>query len=295
MRSTRRQSANLGVALSVGHLDQFGSGSPSSVVRPTGFVQTSCLRDEVVEYWNSIFEPVANEAVDGPFSVIEQLQPKQRYAIKVGLRTPKHADLAAADRGEQNRCFWTVARNGREFAVGSRNFQFSQRPFERVAVCQSSKSPKGKNASGGCSKSGQKRACYGPPIICYWAPSIALGTIRPGLFTSYNAAITDRIRIIRREAVPDPVASRSALRTDARRGFLMFSRVSRPRIVSVPVPMSQPCCRPQRQSHRPEYLPGILHKKAVKCLHAGIVLPGQGFGNVTVMPASSQAQISSPS
>jgi hypothetical protein len=207
------------IPASVGHLDQFGSGSPSSVVRPTGFVQASCLRDEVVEYWNGIFEPVANEAVDGPFSVIEQLQPKQRYAIKVGLRTPKHADLAAADRGEQNRCFRTVARNGRESAVGSRNFQFSQRPFERVAVCQSSKSPKGKNASGGCSKSSQKRACFGPPIICYWAPSIALGTIRPGLFTSYNAAITDRIRIIRREAVPDPVASRSALRTDARRGF----------------------------------------------------------------------------
>jgi hypothetical protein len=39
----------------------------------------------------------------------------------------------------------------------------------------------------------------------------------------------------------------------------------------------------------------ILHKKAVECLHAGIVLPGQGFGNVTVMPASSQARISSPS
>ena len=88
---------------------------------------------------------MATAAVDGRFdAVIDQLQPKQRCAIKIDPRTPKHADLAAADRGEQNRRFWTVPRNGRESAVGSRNFQFSQRPFERVAVCQSSKSPKAK-------------------------------------------------------------------------------------------------------------------------------------------------------
>jgi hypothetical protein len=46
-----------------------------------------------------------------------------------------------------------------------------------------------------------------------------LGTVRLGLFTRHDAAITDRIRIIRHEAVPKPAASRSALRTDARRGF----------------------------------------------------------------------------
>jgi len=110
------------------------SGSPSPVARPTGLVQTGCLRDEIVDYAHSVFEPVADEAVHGLFgAVIEQLQPKQRcaIAIKIGPRAPKHADLAAADRGEQNRRFWTVPRNGRESAVGSRNFQFSQRPFER--------------------------------------------------------------------------------------------------------------------------------------------------------------------
>jgi hypothetical protein len=118
---------------------------PSLVVPPTGFVQPSCLREEIVEYSDSVFEPVAAEAVDGRFdAVIDKLQPKQRcaIAIKIGLRTAKHADLAAADRGEQNRRFWTVPRNGRESAVGSRNFQFGQRPFERVAVCQFS--PKAK-------------------------------------------------------------------------------------------------------------------------------------------------------
>jgi hypothetical protein len=120
---------------------------PLSVPRFIGFVQTACLREEIVDYSDSIFEPVAGEAVDGRSdAVIDQLQPKQRctIAIKIDFRTAKHADLAAADRGEQNRRFWTVPRNGRESAVGSRNFQFSQRPFERVAVSQSSKSPKAK-------------------------------------------------------------------------------------------------------------------------------------------------------
>ena len=85
------------------------AGSPSTVARPTGFVQTACLRDEIVEYSDSVFEPVATAAVDGRFdAVIDQLQPKQRCAIKIGLRIPKHADLVAADRGEQNRRFWTV-------------------------------------------------------------------------------------------------------------------------------------------------------------------------------------------
>ena len=48
-----------------------------------------------------------------------------------------------------------------ESDVGSRSF---------LAVCQSSKSP----SANECSKSGQQRACYGPPIICYEAPSIAI-------------------------------------------------------------------------------------------------------------------------
>ena len=107
---------------------------PSSIARFIGFVQTACLRDEIVEYSDRVFDRVTTAAVDGRFeAVIDQLQPKQRcaIAIKIGLRTAKHADLAAADRGEQNRRFWTVPRNGRESAVGSRNFQFSQRPFER--------------------------------------------------------------------------------------------------------------------------------------------------------------------
>jgi hypothetical protein len=116
-----------------------------SVARFIGFVQTAYLRDEIVEYSDRVFDPMTTAAVNGRFeAVIDQLQPKQWCAINIGLRIPKHADLVAADRGERNRRFWTVPRNGRESAVGSRNFQFSQRPFERVAVSQRSKSPKAK-------------------------------------------------------------------------------------------------------------------------------------------------------
>jgi len=103
-----------------------------SVARFIGFVQTAYLLDEIVEYSDRVFDPMTTAAVNGRFeAVIDQLQPKQWCAINIGLRIPKHADLVAADRGERNRRFWTVPRNGRESAVGSRNFQFSQRPFER--------------------------------------------------------------------------------------------------------------------------------------------------------------------
>jgi hypothetical protein len=124
---------------------QQGSGRLSTVARSTGFVQTAGLRDEIVEYSDSIFEPMATAAVDRRSeAVIDQLKPKQRCTINIGLRIPKHANLAVADRSERNRRFWTVARNGRESAVGPRNFQFGQRLFEGVAVCQNLKSPKGK-------------------------------------------------------------------------------------------------------------------------------------------------------
>jgi hypothetical protein len=56
----------------------------------------TCLRDEIVEDRHSVFDPVAAEAVDGPFCVVvEQFQPKQRNAIKIGLRPSNHAYLAA--------------------------------------------------------------------------------------------------------------------------------------------------------------------------------------------------------
>jgi hypothetical protein len=46
----------------------------------------TCLRDEIVEDRHSVFDPAAAEAVDGPFCVVvEQFQPKQRNAIKIGL------------------------------------------------------------------------------------------------------------------------------------------------------------------------------------------------------------------
>src|SRR5512133_776267 len=80
-----------------------GSGIPSSP-RPIGFVQTIRLRNEIIEYRHGIFDPVATEAVDRLFrAVIEQLQPKQWQAVKIDLRSPKHADLVAPNRGEQNR------------------------------------------------------------------------------------------------------------------------------------------------------------------------------------------------
>ena len=80
-----------------------------SVARFIGFVQTACLRDEIVEYSDRVFDPMATAAVDGRFeAVIDQFQPKQRHAIRMGRRTPKHVDLAAADGGEQNRRFWIV-------------------------------------------------------------------------------------------------------------------------------------------------------------------------------------------
>ena len=106
-----------------GSYDPDGSGCPSSVARLAGFFQTGCLRDEIVEYGDSVFKAVATAAVDGRFDAVsDQLQPKQRCAIKIGLRTPKHPDLAAADRGQQNRRFWTIPRNARESAVGSCHF-----------------------------------------------------------------------------------------------------------------------------------------------------------------------------
>ena len=56
-------------------------------------------REEIAEYRHSVFEPVAAEAVHRHFrAVIEQFQPKQRH----DFRTPKHADLVAANRGERN-------------------------------------------------------------------------------------------------------------------------------------------------------------------------------------------------
>lgn len=100
---------------------QQGAGSHSSVARPTGFARTVCLRNEIVEYHGSVVDPVSTAAVDGRSdAVIDQLQPKQRCDIDIGLQIPKHADLAAADRGERNRRFWTVPRNARESAVGPR-------------------------------------------------------------------------------------------------------------------------------------------------------------------------------
>ena len=91
-----------------------GSGAASSGLRwSTGFAQMDCLRDEIVEYSDSVLELVATEAVDGRFdAVIEQFQPKQRHAIRMDRRTPKHVDLAPADGGEQNRRFWIVPQNG---------------------------------------------------------------------------------------------------------------------------------------------------------------------------------------
>ena len=178
----------------------------SFIGRLVQLVRTSCLGDEIVEYGNGVFDPVANEAVNGYFgAVIEQLQPKQRHATWMDLRTPKHADLATADRGDQNRRFWIVFRNGRKSNVGSRNFQFGQRPFRRVAVCQSSKSPKRQSPYGGCSK---------------WAANYLvlvakhrLGNRRACRLTRYVAVMTDRIRIIRHETVQTPAATRSALLT----------------------------------------------------------------------------------
>ena len=111
------------------------------IVQPFGL--TSCLRKEVLQYRNGIFECVANEAVDGGLDpVIKQLQPEQRHAIRMGFRSPEHADLRAANRCEQHRRLWIVLRNGRKFNVGSRNLQFDQRPSGRVAVCQDNESPK---------------------------------------------------------------------------------------------------------------------------------------------------------
>jgi len=56
----------------------------------------TCLRDEIVEDRHSVFDPAAAEAVDGPFCVVvEQFQPKQRNAIKIGLWPSNHAYLAA--------------------------------------------------------------------------------------------------------------------------------------------------------------------------------------------------------
>jgi hypothetical protein len=66
-------------------------------------------------------------------AVIEQLQPKQRRAAKIDLRSPKHADFAVPNRGERNRHFWTILQNRGEFDVSSRNSQFGN---GRVAACQ---------------------------------------------------------------------------------------------------------------------------------------------------------------
>ena len=100
-----------------------GCSSPSSFARPIRFVRKRCLRDKIVEYSDRVFDPMATAAVDGRFeAVIDLLQPKQWCAINIGLRIPKHADLAAADRGQQNRRFWTIPRNARESAVGSCHF-----------------------------------------------------------------------------------------------------------------------------------------------------------------------------
>ena len=56
----------------------------------------TCLRDKIVKDRRSVFDPVAAEAVDGLFCVVvEQFQPKQRNAIKIGLWPSNHAYLAA--------------------------------------------------------------------------------------------------------------------------------------------------------------------------------------------------------
>jgi len=103
----------------------------------TGFAQTTCLRDEIIEYRHGVFDPMATEAVDGPFrAVVEQLQPKQRHPVKINLRSPEHADFAVPNRGERNRHFWTILQNRRESDVSSRNSQFGKRPFGRVGAHQ---------------------------------------------------------------------------------------------------------------------------------------------------------------
>jgi hypothetical protein len=65
---------------------------------PTGFAQTTCLRDEIIEYRHGVFDPMATESVDRPFrAVIEQLQPKQRlHSAKIDLGFPKHADFRSS-------------------------------------------------------------------------------------------------------------------------------------------------------------------------------------------------------
>jgi hypothetical protein len=103
---------------------------------PTGFAQTTCLRDEIIEYRHGVFDPMATESVDRPFrAVIEQLQPKQRlHSAKIDLGFPKHADFAVPNQGERNRRFWTVLQNRGEFDESSRNSQFGKRAFGRVAA-----------------------------------------------------------------------------------------------------------------------------------------------------------------
>jgi len=116
---------------------RFRSGSHSSA-SITGFVQIIHLREEIADHRHSVFEPVATAAVDRRFrAVIEQFQPKQRRAIKIDRWTRQHPDLVAANRGKRNRCFRTILGNGAEADVSSRNSQFGQRPFGRVAIYQS--------------------------------------------------------------------------------------------------------------------------------------------------------------
>ena len=162
--------------------------------RLTGLAQTTCLRDEIIEYRHGVFDAKATEAVDRPFrAVIEQLQPKQRRAAKIDLRSPKHADFAVPNRGERNRRFWTILRNRGEFDESSRNSQFGKRAFGRVAACQTTNpkmrcevhnraaangaarlftfdKPEAASADG-YSKTGQNALVKTRPIICCFAPA----------------------------------------------------------------------------------------------------------------------------
>src|SRR5215207_1140680 len=126
-------------------------GNPSSV-RPIKFVRRICLRDEIVEYGDSIFGAVTTEAIDSHFRiVIEQFQPKQRNAVKGSdLRPSNHAYLTLPYRGQQNRRFRTIFRNRREPDVSLRDLQFGKRPSEGVAASQISKSSKGTSRSEEC-------------------------------------------------------------------------------------------------------------------------------------------------
>jgi hypothetical protein len=61
---------------------------------------------------------MATEAIDRRFrAVIEQFQPKQRRAIKIGGRIPQHTNLMAANRSERNQCLRITLGKGAEFEI----------------------------------------------------------------------------------------------------------------------------------------------------------------------------------